>query len=158
MFLEGVMHGLAKRLDDAQLECVTTHAAASLFVVAGPGSGKTTAITLRVLRLIFVDLFDPAAILATTFTNRAADELRSRILGWGTTGMDESSTSASRAKHSGASNAASLPCMGSSSRCSADQDEDLIRLGGVMSPTCCLRARDRARARRAGRPPGLRRA
>jgi DNA helicase-2/ATP-dependent DNA helicase PcrA len=55
----------------------------SLFIVAGPGSGKTTAIALRVLKLIFVDGIDPSNILATTFTRKAANELRSRILGWG---------------------------------------------------------------------------
>jgi len=55
----------------------------SLFVVAGPGSGKTTVIALRVLKLIFVDDIDPSSILVTTFTRKAATELRSRILGWG---------------------------------------------------------------------------
>lgn len=55
----------------------------SLFIVAGPGSGKTTVIALRVLKLIFVDGIDPSNILVTTFTRKAADELRSRILSWG---------------------------------------------------------------------------
>jgi len=55
----------------------------SLFIVAGPGSGKTTVIALRVLKLIFVDNIDPSNILVTTFTRKAAGELRSRILGWG---------------------------------------------------------------------------
>ena len=55
----------------------------SLFIVAGPGSGKTTVIALRVLKLIFVDEIDPSNILATTFTRKSATELRSRILGWG---------------------------------------------------------------------------
>jgi|CZCB01.1.fsa_nt_gi DNA helicase-2/ATP-dependent DNA helicase PcrA len=54
-----------------------------LFIVAGPGSGKTTVIALRVLKLIFVDDIDPSSILATTFTRKAAAELRSRILAWG---------------------------------------------------------------------------
>jgi len=55
----------------------------SLFIPAGPGSGKTTVITLKVLKLIFVDNVDPSHILVTTFTRKAAAELRSRILGWG---------------------------------------------------------------------------
>ncbi len=55
----------------------------SLFIVSGPGSGKTTVITLRVLKLIFVDDINPLNILVTTFTRKAAAELRSRVLGWG---------------------------------------------------------------------------
>ena len=55
----------------------------SLFLVAGPGSGKTTAIALRILKLIFVDDVPPEAVMATTFTRKAAGELRSRILQWG---------------------------------------------------------------------------
>ncbi len=53
---------------------------ASQFVVAGPGTGKTTALAIRTLKLILVDDVDPGAIVATTFTRRAAKELRSRIL------------------------------------------------------------------------------
>src|SRR5271163_2323041 len=53
------------------------------FIVAGPGSGKTTVLALRVLKLIFVDALEPKSILATTFTRKAAGELRSRILSWG---------------------------------------------------------------------------
>jgi len=55
----------------------------SLFIVAGPGSGKTTVIVLKILKLIFVDDVEPSNILAITFTKKAASELRSRILGWG---------------------------------------------------------------------------
>ncbi|MBQ9025433.1 MAG: DEAD/DEAH box helicase, partial [Methanobrevibacter sp.] len=54
-----------------------------LFIVAGPGSGKTTVIVLKILKYIFVDDIKPNEILATTFTKKAADELYSRILGWG---------------------------------------------------------------------------
>ena len=55
----------------------------SLFIVAGPGSGKTTVMVLKILKYIFVDDINPSEILATTFTKKAADELYSRILGWG---------------------------------------------------------------------------
>ena len=55
----------------------------SLFIVAGPGSGKTTVMVLKILKYIFVDDVDPGEILATTFTRKAASELYSRILGWG---------------------------------------------------------------------------
>ncbi|MBC7262433.1 MAG: UvrD-helicase domain-containing protein, partial [Chloroflexi bacterium] len=54
-----------------------------LWVVAGPGSGKTATLALRVLKLILVDEVEPSGIIATTFTRRGAAELRSRILGWG---------------------------------------------------------------------------
>lgn len=54
-----------------------------LFIVAGPGTGKTTCLTLRILKLVLVDGIPPNGILATTFTVKAATELRSRILGWG---------------------------------------------------------------------------
>lgn len=69
--------------DAGQHAAVSAAAGESLFIVAGPGSGKTTALALRVLRLVFVDRIDPKAILATTFTKKAATELRSRILSWG---------------------------------------------------------------------------
>ena len=55
----------------------------SLFLVAGPGSGKTTVMVLKILKFIFVDDIHPDEILATTFTKKAAEELYSRILGWG---------------------------------------------------------------------------
>ena len=55
----------------------------SLFIVAGPGSGKTTVMVLKILKFIFVDDVSPNEILATTFTRKAASELLSRILSWG---------------------------------------------------------------------------
>ena len=55
----------------------------SLFIVAGPGSGKTTVMVIKILKYIFVDDIEPNSIIATTFTRKAADELYSRILGWG---------------------------------------------------------------------------
>lgn len=53
------------------------------FIVAGPGAGKTTVLVLRVLKLMLVDGLGPETIIATTFTRKAAAELRSRILSWG---------------------------------------------------------------------------
>ncbi len=54
-----------------------------VFIVAGPGTGKTTVLSLRVLKHMLVDGFPPESIMATTFTRKAASELRSRILSWG---------------------------------------------------------------------------
>ena len=69
--------------DRNQWDAISSPLNESLFLVAGPGSGKTTVLALRVLKFVFVDGVDPATILATTFTRKAATELRSRILGWG---------------------------------------------------------------------------
>ncbi len=66
-----------------QHNSIITPATESLFIAAGPGSGKTTVIALRVLKLIFVDGVDPSSVLLTTFTRKAAAQLRSRVLGWG---------------------------------------------------------------------------
>ena len=66
-----------------QQEAILSKSNESLFIVAGPGSGKTTVMVLKILKYIFVDNINPNEILATTFTRKAAEELYSRILGWG---------------------------------------------------------------------------
>jgi DNA helicase-2/ATP-dependent DNA helicase PcrA len=69
--------------DRQQCGAITAGASDSLFIVAGPGTGKTATLTLRILKLVLVDGVAPRGILATTFTKKAAEELRSRVLGWG---------------------------------------------------------------------------
>jgi DNA helicase-2/ATP-dependent DNA helicase PcrA len=59
-----------------------------LLIVAGPGSGKTTVLVLRALRHILVDGILPEQLLITTFTRKAAKELRTRWLDWGTLLID----------------------------------------------------------------------
>lgn len=54
----------------------------SLFIVAGPGSGKTTVLVLKILKYIFVDDISPSEIFVTTFTKKAANELKSRTILW----------------------------------------------------------------------------
>lgn len=51
----------------------------NLFIPAGAGAGKTTGLALLALQALFVHGFQAEAVLATTFTRKAAAELRSRI-------------------------------------------------------------------------------
>lgn len=71
------------KLNEEQLKIISSLPNNNMKIVAGPGSGKTTILVMRILKLIYVDDADPEEILATTFTTKAADELKSRILGWG---------------------------------------------------------------------------
>ena len=58
--------------DSQQLQAVNAPPSAGLFIVAGPGTGKTASLTLRILKLVLVDGVPPRGILATTFTKKAA--------------------------------------------------------------------------------------
>jgi superfamily I DNA/RNA helicase/RecB family exonuclease len=65
-------------LDDAQ-QRVVSHAAGPLLVLAGPGTGKTTAIVEAVVHRVSDRGIDPARVLVLTFSRKAAEELRERI-------------------------------------------------------------------------------
>jgi superfamily I DNA/RNA helicase len=55
------------------------HDAPNILIVAGPGTGKTHTITCRIAHLATERNVDPSRILAVTFTNHAAEEMRLRL-------------------------------------------------------------------------------
>jgi DNA helicase II / ATP-dependent DNA helicase PcrA len=70
-----------KGLNPPQLQGVI-HGDGPMLIVAGAGSGKTAVITRRISHLITYRGVSPFAILAISFTNKAAEEVRDRVAAW----------------------------------------------------------------------------
>jgi DNA helicase-2/ATP-dependent DNA helicase PcrA len=65
-------------LNKQQFDAVTIHNG-PILVVAGAGTGKTRVLTTRIVYLIEELHFNPNKILAITFTNKASNEMKTRI-------------------------------------------------------------------------------
>jgi superfamily I DNA/RNA helicase len=69
---------LLSQLNPKQYEAAS-HCDGPLLILAGAGSGKTNTIVHRIANMLFHHRVNPEQILAISFTNKAADELRTRI-------------------------------------------------------------------------------
>lgn len=65
-------------INDEQIDAITT-TEGPLLIIAGPGTGKTLTIVLRTLYLLLTEKAQPQQIILTTFTEKAAFELRDRV-------------------------------------------------------------------------------
>ena len=55
------------------------HGEGPLLIIAGPGSGKTNVLAWRTIKLLVIDKVKPEEIWVTTFTEKAANQLKAKI-------------------------------------------------------------------------------
>ena len=72
------MKSILTTLTNTQRDAAT-HSCSPLFIVAGPGSGKTRVLAHRIVHLVQEVGVDPTNILGVTFTRKAAREMRTRV-------------------------------------------------------------------------------
>jgi DNA helicase-2/ATP-dependent DNA helicase PcrA len=76
--VEKILASILDNLNDVQLEAVET-IDGPLLILAGAGTGKTRVLTTRIVNIIQKGKADYSEILAVTFTNKAANEMKQRI-------------------------------------------------------------------------------
>ena len=77
--IETIFDEQYKKLNPAQKEAVDT-TEGPVMVIAGPGTGKTQILTLRIANILKTTDIGPENILALTFTRKAAQEMKLRVL------------------------------------------------------------------------------
>ena len=82
-YIELVETILNRSMDNSsQKEAIMAPVDESQYIVAGPGSGKTTVLVLKILKYYFVDDISFDDVIVTTFTKKAARELKNRTILW----------------------------------------------------------------------------